>query len=221
MPTILLKTKAVIFDMDGVITNTMPDHFRAWKEIFAAEGVEVSHHDIYSREGQRGLHSVFEIFDHHQRSISMEKARNLLFKKEQLFKKMARQRFIPGARKFLADLWRAGFDLGLVTGTSRHEVQRILPEKLFNLFKVTITGSDVKKGKPHPEPFKKALQALKIKPQDGVVLENAPFGILSAKGAGVRCLALETSLPRQYLTKADYVFHSINDLRSQVRFVTN
>ena len=56
-----LKTKAVIFDMDGVITNTMPDHFEAWRIVLFKRGIKVSHLDIYRREGQRGITSVKEI----------------------------------------------------------------------------------------------------------------------------------------------------------------
>lgn len=83
---------------------------------------------------------------------------------------------------------------------------------------VIVTGNDVKHGKPHPEPYLRSLQRLKIKPKDAVVIENAPFGILSAKQAGMACLALETSLPRKYLTGADAVFGSIRDLQANVVF---
>ena len=72
--------------------------------------------------------------------------------------------------------------------------------------------------RPHPEPYLRSLQRLKIKPKDAVVIENAPFGILSAKQAGMACLALETSLPRKYLTGADAVFGSIRDLQANVVF---
>ena len=54
--------KAVIFDMDGVITNTMPDHYLSWKVILKKEGINISHYDIYSREGQPGAQAVKELF---------------------------------------------------------------------------------------------------------------------------------------------------------------
>ncbi len=214
-----LKLEAVIFDMDGVITNTMPDHFRAWKTIFNKEGIPVTHHDIYSREGQRGIHSVREIFAAYGRSFSAAKAKELLRRKERLFQRIVQRRFIPGARRLIRDLKSGGFRLALVTGTSRHELHRILPENLYELFDVVVTGSDVRHGKPHPEPFRKAVRELKISRRYAVVLENAPFGIRSAKAAGLHCLALSTSLPEAYLKQADGVFHSIRDLRSQLRFL--
>jgi beta-phosphoglucomutase len=84
---------------------------------------------------------------------------------------------------------------------------------------VIVTGNDVKHGKPHPEPYLTSLKNLKMKPSDAVVIENAPFGIRSAKEAGLRCLALETSLPREYLREADAVYSSIKDLQAAVLFL--
>ena len=62
MGKIYLKINTVIFDMDGVITNTMPDHYQAWRTVLRGEGILVNHLDIYSREGQPGIHSVKELF---------------------------------------------------------------------------------------------------------------------------------------------------------------
>ncbi|MFA5059978.1 MAG: HAD family phosphatase [Candidatus Omnitrophota bacterium] len=219
MKKIIIKTKVVIFDMDGVITDTMPDHFKAWKIIFAQEGIHVSHEDVYRREGQRGIDSVREIFAAHGKSVSRQQATNILKRKEKLFKKIVRVRFIKGSRKFLKDLYRHNFLLALVTGTARHEVVKILPVHLSKLFNVMITGSDVKEGKPHPEPFQRALKLLNIKPADAVVVENAPFGIRSAKAARLRCIAIETSLPRSFLNEADYIFSSVGDLEKKTSFI--
>lgn len=216
MKKIALTLKAVIFDMDGVITNTMPDHFHAWQEVLKAEGIHVTHYDIYSREGQPGIKSVEELFGVYRRSFTEIKARQILKRKEQFFKKIVKQRFIDGARRLLKDLNRQGFRLALVTGTSRHELHRILPERLYSLFEVVVTGSDVRHGKPHPEPYRLALRELKIRSAEALVIENAPFGIRSAKAAGIRCFALATSLPEKHLRQADEVFSSIRKMRDKI-----
>lgn len=210
--------KSVIFDMDGVITDTMPYHYQAWKHIFEREGVPMSYLDVYQREGQTGIKAVREIFKDHERTISFKKAKEILIEKEELFKKIFRPKFIKGARRFLKRMHKDNFVLALATGTARHELNKILPKELKDLFSVIVTGSDVKKGKPHPEPYKKVLKALKIKPEESVVIENAPLGIESAKGAKLRCLALETSLPRKYLKKADYIFSSFEELQNSICF---
>jgi len=205
--------------MDGVITDTMPYHFRAWKSVLACEGVRVSHEDVYKREGQKGIDSVREIFIEKGKIYTDGAGRRILQKKEELFKKIFKRKFIAGSRAFIKKLKNQGFKLALVTGTSRSEAQKLLPWNLWNCFDVTICGCDVQSGKPHPEPYLKALQKLNIRPHEAIVFENAPFGIRSAQSAQLACLALETSLPRAFLKEADAVFFSFKDMQSKVTFI--
>ena len=207
------RIKAVIFDMDGVITNTMPYHFDAWLEVFRREGVRVNCYDIYEREGQDGLTSVKEILRQHRRKFTLRQARAILRRKETLFKRIVRIKFVKGARPFVNLLKQRGIPMALVTGTSRQEVKRILPPRLLEKFGVSVTGDEVSRGKPHPEPFLKAVRLLGVSRRDTVVLENAPFGIKAAKRAGLFCIALQTSLPRRYLAQADRIFKSYTGLR--------
>ncbi len=213
MKKIKEKSKAILFDMDGVITDTMSYHYDAWRAVLLKSGISVSCWDIYCREGQDGLTSVKDIFRQYGVPLGIGTARAILSEKEELFKATVRRRFVKGSRSFVRLLKRKGLLLALVTGTSRHEMHRILPDSLFGLFDVTVTGSDVKKGKPHPEPFLKALAKLKASPDEAAVIENAPFGIEAAKRAGLFCFALETSLPRRYLSGADRIVSSFTGLK--------
>lgn len=208
-----LKVKAVLFDMDGVITHSMPYHFRAWQIIFKEMGYSVTRQDVYLREGQPGRLTIREICREQGRPFSSAEADRLLAKKERIFKSIQHPRYVAGARSYLRQLHKKGIRLALVTGTARHEVEHILPKPLFDLFDAVVTGSEVKKGKPHPEPFLLALKKLGLRPRDAIVFENAPFGIQSAKAAALRCVALETSLPKTYLKSADMVFKSFGELR--------
>ena len=88
-----------------------------------------------------------------------------------------------------------------------------MPKDLLCIFSATITGDEVKKGKPNPEPFLKAIELLKIPVKDIAVIENAPCGIQAAKRAGLFCIALETSLPKRYLKGADIIFRSFAQLK--------
>ena len=214
----LFKIRAVIFDMDGVITDTMPCHFKIWQGLFIREGIPVTHEDIYKREGQKGIDSVREIFTEYGKPFHASHARSLLKEKEVLFQKVFKRCFIPGAIDFIRSVHAKGFKLGLVTGTSRAEAVKLLPADLFELFHVSVCGCEVRDGKPHPEPYLMALKKLGIKAKEAVVIENAPFGIRSAKAAGLKCLGLETSLPKSYLNQADGIFRSFKDLASHVQF---
>ncbi|MCB9757891.1 MAG: HAD family phosphatase [Candidatus Omnitrophica bacterium] len=216
---VAFKTKAVIFDMDGVITDTMPEHFEAWRVVLQARGIVVKHLDIYRREGQRGITSVKEIFSERSLPFDLNDAEKILLQKEELFKKNTRKRFIVGTRRLLQFLKKNGFTLAIVTGTARHELHQILPDKLYDLFTIVVTGDDVVHGKPSPDPYLLALKKLAICADDALVIENAPFGIASAKAAGLRCLAVATSLPQEYLQQADAVFPSIKALRQNIEFV--
>lgn len=214
----IYRAKAVLFDMDGVITDTMTYHMKAWKIVLKDHGLNVVKNDIYKREGQKGINSVQEIFYDYGHEFNLDLGKQILREKEDLFKRIVKKRFISGSRSFLKFLKRKGFLLALVTGTARHEVHQILPDDIYSLFQSVVCGSDVKNGKPHPEPYLTALKKLKIQPHEAVVIENAPFGIQSSKAAGIRCLAIETSLPVEFLRKADGVFHSFAHLTSKATF---
>ena len=206
--------------MDGVITHSMPYHYQSWKTVLKQNGINVSREDIYSREGQRGSLSIREIFAKYNVPYTYKRAIRMLKSKENHFRRNAKNRFIPGSRSFIKHLHNKNFKLGLVTGTSRHELYKILPHSLYNLFSVIITSNDVKNGKPHPEPYLLALAKLQIKPDHAVVIENAPFGIYSAKAAGMRCIALETSLTKEHLAMADMIFTSIKSMREKINFMS-
>jgi len=212
-----LMFRAVIFDMDGVITNTMLYHFDAWLKIFEDVGVKVDCFDIYKREGQDGLSSVKEILAERGVALSAAQARGILLRKERLFKRIVKIKFVKGARPFIRMLKKQGFLLGLVTGTSRHEVERIMPGPLLALFDASVTGDEIKKGKPYPEPFLKALAMLGVRAHEAVVIENAPFGIEAARRAQLFCIALQTSLPKSYLKKADLIYRSFEALKKGIR----
>jgi beta-phosphoglucomutase len=213
-----IKVKAVIFDMDGVITDTMSYHFRAWRRIYATEGFRVTREEIYRKEGQSGCRTIREIFAERGIPLDEARARRILAEKEKIFKKIVRKRFIRGARGFLRYLHHRGIAAALVTGTARHEVEEILSKCFLKRFAVSVMGDEVKHGKPHPEPYLRALKKMHIRPEDAVVIENAPFGIRSAKKAGLACVALETSLGQVFLKEADFVFSSYRDLRRHLDF---
>ena len=102
------------------------------------------------------------------------------------------------------------YNLALVTGTRLEVVKKVLQMGLENIFKVIVTGEMVNKGKPNPEPYLKAVDELKAKKEDCIVIENAPAGITSAKNAGLTCFAVQTSLSEEYLQDADKIFQNID-----------
>jgi len=206
------KPMAVIFDMDGVIVDSMPYHFLAWYEALMPYGVRVNCFDIYSKEGERWDKSLSDLLK--KRGITP--TRRLLLKifteRQKIFRRYFKRSIFPGTKEFLECLKTRGYLLGLVSGTPIDEISHILPFSIKALFNTIIGGDNVRKGKPHPEPYLKAASSLGLLPEECVVIENAPNGIISAKRAGMYCVAVSTSLPKEYLKEADAIADSLEDI---------
>lgn len=208
--------EAVIFDMDGVLIDTMPYHARAWQMAFQSAGLEISPQEVYEREGESGPEAVEFFFRKRGLDPVSGQAESLLRKKELIFKEIATRRPFAGVLEFLVALRERRKRLAVVTGTARKELEIALPREIREKFEVIITGDEVKRGKPDPEPYVRALDRLNLVPEKGLVIENAPLGIKSALGAGLRCWAVETSLSCEYLSGAEYCFSSLQTLSNSL-----
>ncbi len=206
--------EAFLFDMDGVITDSMPNHCVAWCRIFEKVGISVSHHEILQREGERGMVTLESFTTRNGLSLPRQQMSDLLMEKEALFKSLPRPALFPGAEELISDLSRSGKKLALVTGTSMAEARNNLSTDLFECFDTVVSGDLVCWGKPDPEPYLRAVNALRILPREALVIENAPFGIQSAREAGLCCVALTTSLPAADLEGADRIVQDLYELRA-------
>ena len=200
----------VIFDMDGVIVDGMPYHIKSWKEALSTIDMPVSDLDIYLMEGMTGRETMEIIVKKSKISISDETADKIIKLKRKIFNDIFTVTLIKGVKDFLLELKDRQYNLALVTGTRLEVVKKVLQVGLENIFEVIVTGDMVNKGKPNPEPYLKAVDELKATKEDCIVIENAPAGITSAKGAGLTCFAVQTSLSEEYLQDADKIFQNID-----------
>ena len=207
------RFQALLFDMDGVITDSMPYHYEAWRRIFEQYGISVSREEILKREGERGLVTLETILSEQGREFSQDEIRKALEDKEEIFRSVAIPTLFPGAEGLIRTIRERGKRLALVTGTSGREARTNLPADLLGCFDVLVSGDMVTEGKPHPEPYRMALGLLGAGPDESLVIENAPYGIESAKRAGLRCIAVTTSLPAVYLQGADKTVRDLEELR--------
>ncbi len=202
----------VIFDMDGVIVDGMPYHIKSWKEALLTIDMSVSDLDIYLMEGMTGRETM-EIFIRKSNiSITDETADKIVKLKRKIFNDIFTVTLIKGIENLLLELKDRQYNLALVTGTRLEVVKKVLQVGLENIFNVIVTGEMVNKGKPNPEPYLKAVDELKAKKEDCIVIENAPAGITSAKSAGLTCFAVQTSLSEEYLQDADKIFQNIDEV---------
>jgi len=204
---------AVLFDMDGVVIDSMGEHARAWIQAAGRFGVQVTEEEVFKREGEQGVITARDFLAKLEGARPTKKAiREFLDVKEEIFKSSSRIKPFGGIETVIDNLRSYGFKLGLVTGTSKGELDRVLPKGIADRFDVIVAGDSVTRGKPHPEPYLVACANLGVDPKNAVVIENAPYGIRSAKAAGVYCIAITTYLPSAELEGADVIIESHGEI---------
>jgi beta-phosphoglucomutase len=160
----VLTPDAVIFDMDGVIVDSMPYHFLAWYEALRPYGVRVGCFDVYAKEGERWAKSLKDFLRKEGIVPSKKLLSEIFVFRQKIFKKYFKRFIFKDADQVLCALKNKGYSLALVTGTPDYEVRKILPRRIYRIFDVVVAGNNVKKGKPHPEPYLKASKMLKVEP---------------------------------------------------------
>ncbi len=207
--------RAIVFDMDGVVLDSMPIHLLTWQRTLAPLGVDLTADDLFRLEGiptELTAQMLTEQF-FGQRCSDAE-AQRLANTKRALFRDTFEPAFVPGMVPLLHDLRGRGYRLGLVTGSAYSVVDETLaPAGVASLFDAIITGDQVSQGKPSPEPYKQAAQHLGVTASQCLVVENSPLGVQSAVAAGMACVALETTMPATRLQGASATFRDANALR--------
>jgi len=206
------RPRAIIFDMDGVIVDSMPYHFLAWYEALRPFGIRVGCFDIYAKEGERWEKSLKDFLNRAGVEPTRARLKQIFLLRQRIFKKYFKRFIFKGAEEFLICLKKRDYLLGLVTGTPMQELRGILPSRIYSLFDSIVSGDHVKRGKPHPDPYLRAARNLRLNPRECIVVENAPYGIESARRAGMFCVALTTSLPKEYLKRADVVVDRLEEI---------
>lgn len=206
------EIKAILFDMDGVLFDSMPNHAEAWVQAMKANGLKMTHRDAYMHEGRTGEGTI-DIFARAQWGrASTEEERQYIYKvKSEIFNTLPHVEPMPGALEVLTAIKKMGLERVIVTGSGQKSLLGRLERNFPGMFKehLMVTAFDVTHGKPHPEPYLMGLAKAGINANEAMVVENAPLGVESAKGAGIFTIAVNTGpLPDQVLydAGADIVF---------------
>jgi beta-phosphoglucomutase len=208
--------RGVLFDLDGVIVDTLHYHYLAWKHMFEKHGggSPVSEHSVLLHEG-RASREILPILMK-ETGVAIPEAQRAAFieEKRAYFRSIVQVTQYPGAFETIDELRRRGFKVALVTACATKNMQHALNREQQTHFDFIITGDEVPRAKPFPDPFLTAARQLGLRPEECVVVENAPLGIESARNAGMCCVAIETTLGKEYLTGADHMLEKITDLLS-------
>ena len=191
-----LRPKAVLFDMDGVLYDSMPNHSIAWQESMARFGIQMSADDAYATEGARGIDTIRQMVKRQlRRDISEAEAQHMYDLKTQLFHALPEAPVMPGVLSLIQQIHHDGLQIGVVTGSGQRPlIHRILSDFGAYVDESHITTAyDVQRGKPAPDPYLMGLQkAGNLLPYEAIVVENAPLGIRAGYAARIFTVAVNT-----------------------------
>lgn len=196
----------VIFDFDGVLVDSEPLHVRAFQDVLARYGRRLTDEEYYANYIVYSDREVLE-----RLLPSGEVLEVALAAKVRRYQELM-EGGVPVFQDCLALLTRTdGWRVGLATGSIRHEVERVLQSlRIHDRFAIIVTREDCEKGKPDPEPFLRAAWGLGLHPRQCVAIEDTPGGIQAAKAAGMTCVAVTHSCPRERLAEADLVVDDLS-----------
>jgi beta-phosphoglucomutase len=213
--------RAVLFDFDGVLVNSEPLHFFALSEVLKAEHVELTE-DEYYRDliGFDDRGAIRHLFQKRNLTLEPKTLLSIMARKSRVMMDLIHRRqfhALPGVEEFVRTLWRR-CPLGICSGGLREEIEAMLEGiALRDCFSVIVAAEDVEVGKPDPSGYLLAARQLSdklklprpLKPEDCLVVEDAPTVIRSVKSVGFPALAVATSYPEAKLTDANWIVRSL------------
>lgn len=204
--------KAVLFDMDGVLFDSMKNHTKAWYQTMQGRGIPAGRDEFYLYEGATGKATVNLIFERtYGRKATQEEIAQIYEEKSRLFNELPPVEPMPGIKEIFKEVKELDLIPVLVTGSGQGSLLQSLDQVYPGVFlpEHRVTAFDVHKGKPHPEPYLMGLEKAGIRPEEALVVENAPLGVEAGVAAGIFTVAVNTGpIPDQKLQEAgaDLIF---------------
>ena len=213
--------KAALFDMDGVLYNSMPNHAYSWHTSMASFGIEMSEADAYAHEGMRGVETIKKIVKEQKGiEISDEESQRMYDEKSRIFATRPEAKVMEGVMELQRKMKADGLKIVVVTGSGQHSLLDKLVHDFEGLIEpgMIVSSFDVKRGKPNPEPYIKGLMKAGVDPWEAIVVENAPLGVRAAQAANIFTVAVNTGpLPDKMLADegADLIFSRMTGFRDK------
>ncbi|MBM6889017.1 HAD-IA family hydrolase [Bacteroides caecigallinarum] len=222
-----INLKAVLFDMDGVLFDSMKNHAKAWNKAMSIYGMNLSEEEAFMHEGRTGA-STINIVCTRERgyNASEEEIKKIYQTKSEIFNSLPKAEPMPGAYTLLRNIKDSGLQPVLVTGSGQLSLLDNLNHHFPGIFQkeFMVTAFDVKYGKPNPEPYLMGLKKAGIEANEAIVVENAPLGVKAGVAAGIFTIAVNTGpLPDSALLDegANLLFGSMLELSEKWDSVKN
>lgn len=214
--------KAVIFDFDGVITDSEILHFRAFNQVLAPLGIVITQKEYYKDYLGLSDRDLFNLLIGTGRlKLDVSSLEDLIKQKNRIFEKLAKTegKIIEGVRNFLETLRQNNILIAICSGALLAEIELILEEAgLRPFFDVIVSAEYVRKGKPDPEGFILTLKRLNegtseaILPGQCVVIEDSHWGLKAAAAAGMHTLAITNSYDAEQLKPSEKTISHLSEL---------
>jgi len=215
--------RAIIFDFNGVLVDDEPVHLKLFQRVLREEGISLTARDYYARYLGMDDRGCFKAaYQEHGRKLDNAFLAELIRRKARYYREAIEEGilFFPGVKELIPTL-SSRFPLAVASGALRTEIETILHALgLKKYFRAIVSAEDVSEGKPNPEIFIKALGLLNKRNSTGrpilasecLVVEDSKEGILGARRAGMKCLAVTNSHPAEELGEADAVVKSLEEV---------
>lgn len=211
--------KAVIFDMDGVIIDSEPIHYRVVKRFANDLGFDISFQDwqefigskqeiiwLRLKEKYKLLQAVDDLVSEHRKRYMQE------------LQTLRDEKPIKGVDTLIRNLYIKDIKIALASSSPRNNIETVL--KMFNIidyFNVIVCGDDVKEGKPSPKIFLQAAKMVNVCPEECVVIEDSYNGVMAAKAANMKCIGFKNiNSGNQDISKADKIVTSLMDINYEI-----
>ena len=213
---------AIVFDFDGVIADSERLHLRAYQEILAPQGIKLSTEDYFARYLGYDDVGVFKALGRdHDVQMDDHRVSELIARKGQRYESLAAagEMLFPGAADFIRGA-AAAVPIAIASGALTHEIEEVLERAgLRRLFPVIVGADQTEHSKPHPDPYHAAFNRLRSQSgreliaQRSVAIEDSRWGLVSARAAGLRCVAVTNTYSEAELrADAELVVRGLNEL---------
>ena len=211
--------KAILFDMDGVLFDSMKNHTLAWYRALSSRKIPCERDEFYQYEGATAEWTINLIFERtYHRQATKQEIEELYTLKSKYFNELPEARPMPGAKEVLKIVREHGLLPVVVTGSGQQSLLKRLTEEYAGFVDAStlVTAFDVEHGKPHPEPYLKGLKKAHAMPDEAFIIENAPLGVKAGVAAGVFTIAVNTGpIPEKQLQEAgaDLIYPDMSALQ--------
>ncbi|HJV01203.1 MAG TPA: HAD family phosphatase [Burkholderiaceae bacterium] len=198
--------RAFIFDMDGTIVDNMAFHTKSWVAFFERRGHQIDPDEFFRATAGRQGHEIMRHYlgEH----LTPEESAQLDFEKESLYRELYAPHLatVRGFDQFIANAKSGGVALAVATAAPNDNITFTLDGlDLRGHFRAVVGAADVARGKPNPDVFLLAAERSGALPAHSIVFEDAPLGVEAARRAGMRAVALTTTLPAEAFAQFDNV----------------